>query len=160
MMMKLATLPLILLVTILSVPLTAPAQSTEDPTGDFGAALTLSQDSAVSVSTAIASPELHSRPVLVLGSIADVCQKKGCWMVVSDGQAQMRVTFKDYGFFVPMNSSGQQVLIEGVVSEQEISEELAKHYAEESRSENPEDIQGPQKVITMVASAVRIIDAE
>ena len=37
------------------------------------------------------------------------CQKKGCWMNVDLGKdVEMRVKFKDYGFFVPFNSSGRQ----------------------------------------------------
>lgn len=110
----------------------------------------------VSVSDAMTRTELHGKTVVVRGEITDVCRKKGCWMIVSDGTSQMRITFKDYGFFVPTDSDGRSVVIQGVVSAEEIPEDMAKHYAEESLTEDPDDIEGPQQVITMVATGVLI----
>ena len=41
--------------------------------------------------------------------VASVCQVKGCWMVLDlGGGTQARVTFKDYGFFVPMDIVGKE----------------------------------------------------
>lgn len=110
----------------------------------------------MNVTQAMNTPGTHGKEVMIAGTIADVCQKKGCWLVVSDGTSQMRVTFKDYGFFVPTTSSGTNVVLQGVVTEEEIPEDMAKHYAEESRGEDPDEIEGPQKVITMVATGVFI----
>lgn len=107
----------------------------------------------VSVTEATTNTEMHNKEILVSGKAVDVCQKKGCWLVVSDGTSQMRVTFKDYGFFVPTDISGE-VTLQGVVLAEELSEETAKHYAEESKGEDPDAIEGPQKVITMVATGV------
>lgn len=112
--------------------------------------------SAVGVSSAMNDSTMHGKDVIVQGEILDVCRKKGCWIVVSDGTSQMRVTFKDYGFFVPTDSDGKTVRLQGVVSVEEIPEDMAKHYAEESKLEDPEAITGAQKVITMVASGVQI----
>ena len=45
--------------------------------------------------------------VKMLGKITDVCVKKGCWMKLDMGNDKVvRVTFKDYGFFVPTDASG------------------------------------------------------
>ena len=38
-----------------------------------------------------------------------VCQVKGCWMTMGDTTNAMRVKFKDYGFFVPMDCSGKRL---------------------------------------------------
>lgn len=67
------------------------------------------------------------------GKVAEVCQMKGCWMVLDavDG-IPVRVTFKDYGFFVPKDISGRDVIVRGVVSKTTLSEEAAKHYAEDA----------------------------
>ena len=38
------------------------------------------------------------------------CEKKGCWMELAGAEGigpGMRVTFKDYGFFVPKDSRGR-----------------------------------------------------
>src|SRR5690606_40565909 len=53
------------------------------------------------VGTVMNDTSLHGVEVVLVGTILDVCQKKGCWIVVSDGTSQMRVTFRDYSFFLP-----------------------------------------------------------
>ena len=47
--------------------------------------------------------------VTVEGSVNRVCQMKGCWMELAadDDTSGVRVTFKDYGFFVPTDSQGR-----------------------------------------------------
>ena len=137
-------------------PRAAVADSTAEET--FGGPITLDRRTAVDVATVVASSELQNRPVLVRGRIIDVCSAKGCWLVVSDGKIQMRVTFKDYGFFVPKNSAGRTVLLEGVVSSGELSEGEARHYAGESTigGQKPEEINGPQPAVTMIATGVSI----
>ena len=135
------------------------AQETPAEATQFGEAFPLEASAPVhSVSAVMTDSVLHGAPITIIGTIADVCQKKGCWMVVSDGTAQMRITFKDYGFFVPIDSQNRQVAIRGVVTIEEIPEDLAKHYAEESKGEDPDAISGPQRVITMVATGVRIVN--
>ena len=98
----------------------------------------------LSVTEVMANPAMHGKQVMISGEVLDVCQKKGCWLVVSDGTSQMRVTFKDYGFFVPTDVS-REVVLQGVVFVEELPEETAKHYAEESKGEDPSAIEGPQK---------------
>ena len=77
-------------------------------------------------------------------------------IVVSDGTSQMRVTFRDYSFFLPTDSFNRTVVIRGVVTVETIDEETAKHYAEESKGEDPEAFDGPQQVVTMVADGVLV----
>ena len=40
-------------------------------------------------------------------TIDEVCQMKGCWMTLESDQ-KVRVTFKDYGFFVPKDAGGTE----------------------------------------------------
>ena len=63
--------------------------------------------------------------VKVEGKVAEVCQTKG------DG-SNMRVTFKDYGFFVPKNISGKTVVISGKAYINTTTVEELKHYAEDA----------------------------
>ncbi|MFK8060527.1 MAG: DUF4920 domain-containing protein, partial [Polaribacter sp.] len=47
-------------------------------------------------------------------SIKEVCVKKGCWMKLPLGEeAETMVRFKDYGFFMPLDSKGKQVIVNG-----------------------------------------------
>jgi hypothetical protein len=72
----------------------------------------------------------------ITASVNEVCQAKGCWMTLDgvDG-IPVRVTFKDYGFFVPKDIAGREVIVNGVVSKTTLSEKAAKHYAEDAGEE-------------------------
>ncbi|MEQ8472536.1 MAG: DUF4920 domain-containing protein [Marinoscillum sp.] len=89
------------------------------------------------------------------GEIQEVCQAKGCWMTLkSENGDKIRVTFKDYGFFVPKDAANRQVIIEGVASVGQLDEETARHYADdEGREFDPsEDL----KEVSVIASGVLI----
>jgi hypothetical protein len=67
------------------------------------------------------------------GTALSSCTKKGCWMTVDLGTGEsMRVTFKDYAFFVPKDLSGEQVVMEGVLKREVSSVEEQRHYAEDA----------------------------
>lgn len=87
--------------------------------------------------------------------VAEVCQKKGCFFVANDGANSARITFKDYGFFIPTDSQGKKVKLIGTFEVKTLSEEQAKHYAEDA-GEDPDAIQGPQKEYSIVATSVLV----
>jgi hypothetical protein len=71
---------------------------------------------------AISAPELASvmkekggaTDIKVQGTVQDVCQMKGCWMTMNVGEGEeMRIKFKDYGFFVPKDCSGKIAVMQG-----------------------------------------------
>lgn len=73
------------------------------------------------------------------GKITEVCSKKGCWMKLDMGNDKIvRVTFKDYGFFVPLDATGE-VVINGKAFVKETSIDDLKHYAEDA-GDSPEQI--------------------
>jgi hypothetical protein len=53
--------------------------------------------------------------VRVEGKAETVCKNKGCWVTVRDGAAQIHVTFEGYSFFVPKDSAGKTIALEGKV---------------------------------------------
>jgi len=68
--------------------------------------------------------------VKVKSNVSAVCKKKGCWMMVPlDENTEMRVRFKDYEFFVPLNCEGKNAIIEGWAFKDVTSVETLKHYA-------------------------------
>jgi len=106
--------------------------------------------------------ENESMELRVEGIIKEVCQQKGCWMTMDLGNGEsMRITFKDYGFFIPEESSGFGAIIEGIAQIKEQSVETLRHYAEDAgkSKEQIESITSPVKKLTFVASGV-IIKAE
>ena len=71
--------------------------------------------------------------VTYASKINDVCSKKGCWMKNDLGEGnEIMVRFKDYGFFMPLDSKGSNVIVEGKAYVTEISVEELQHYAEDA----------------------------
>ena len=92
--------------------------------------------------------------VLIETRIAKVCQKKGCFFVANEGASTARVTFKDYGFFIPTDSGGKDVVLLGTFSRKSISKEEAAHYSAdlgEKAAAVPETFE-----YSIVASAISI----
>jgi hypothetical protein len=67
--------------------------------------------------------------VTIKGSIADVCTGKGCWVKVPVGNDTTFVKFKDYGFFLPMNGQGKEVILQGKAFKSVTPVDELKHYA-------------------------------
>jgi hypothetical protein len=135
----------------------APLPPLGAPAGSFGAGVTLGE--ATPLERIVADPKaVEGRELRVDARIVEVCTRKGCWMVVTDGERQVRVRFKDYGFFVPRDAGGRRVIVQGQAMVEEISEELARHHAEESgHPERAGEIHGPQTSITLVATGVEVL---
>lgn len=72
---------------------------------------------------------------VVTGNVGSVCQAKGCWIniVDSDGgtSEEMFVKFKDYGFFMPLDIAGKDVIMRGKAYKEETSVDELRHYAED-----------------------------
>jgi len=98
------------------------------------------------------SPEVYKeKPVLVEGTITQVCARKGCWMQL-DG---MRVTFKDYGFFVPTDSKGYAARAEGVTKVEKLSKDEADHLAGEG-AKLQRNADGTANEVTFIANGVEL----
>jgi hypothetical protein len=95
----------------------------------------------------------------VSGQIKEVCTKKGCWFAMElPNGSSMRVTFKDYGFFIPTNSQGFPITIEGIATLTETDVETLRHFAEDQgkSKEAIEAIVAPKKEITFEATGALI----
>lgn len=98
----------------------------------------------------------------MIGTVESVCQAKGCWMnVVSDNEEkQIFVKFKDYGFFVPKDISGQKVVMEGEAFREVTSVDELRHYAEDEGKSKEEiaAITEPKEELKFMASGVIVLD--
>lgn len=110
----------------------------------------------VSLAEVIKAPDEYlGKTVTVTGIAAEICQKKGCWMQVvpKDGEPGLRMTFKDYGFFVPMDGAGMLVRAEGVFEMKTLDKDHVDHLlAEGARIAVNED--GTADELGFVASGV------
>lgn len=90
------------------------------------------------------------------GKIIEVCSKKGCWMTLDmDGENEVMVRFKDYGFFMPLNAEGD-VVVNGKAYVSETSVEDLKHYAEDAGKSEEEiaEITEPKRTFSFEADGV------
>ncbi|KGK30070.1 DUF4920 domain-containing protein [Cellulophaga sp. E6(2014)] len=94
------------------------------------------------------------------GIVIDVCQAKGCWMNVTlDNGAQAMVKFKDYGFFMPKDIAGKEVIVNGLAFIEQMSVEEQRHYAEDGGESEAAiaSIVAPKKTFRFEADGVLII---
>ncbi len=99
----------------------------------------------------------ESMNVKVTGTVESVCQAKGCWMKVKmDNGETMRVTFKDYGFFVPKDIAGKTVVVEGVAEKKTTPVSELRHYAKDAGKSKAEiaQITDPKNELAFVADGV------
>lgn len=113
---------------------------------------------AVSLADLVQSPEKHSgKTVLVEANVRRACTRKGCWMELAsdDKSTGVRVTFKDYGFFVPLDSAGAKARVEGEVKVVELSEKDAQHLQSEGATV-PRGKDGQPREVQLVATGVEL----
>ena len=118
----------------------------------------LGDSPAVALSDVLKDPHRYAdKAVLVEGVVERVCTRKGCWIELAPepGAAGVRVTFKDYGFFVPVDAQGMKVKAEGAVVVKELSKEKADHYAEEG-ARIKRNADGTATEVTFVAAGVEL----
>jgi len=93
----------------------------------------------------------------MVAKVDEVCQSKGCWMKLNleDGN-QVMVKFKDYGFFMPKDIAGKEVIINGIAFVDEMSVEDQRHYAEDAGKSEDEiqAIKSPKKTYSFEADGV------
>lgn len=141
-----------------SIPPKNPkSQATVPPapsaTGEYGEAKFEPKD----VKTLSAAPT--EGDVVIKATVVEVCPKKGCWMNVSgkNSAEPMRVTFKDYGFFVPTELKGKEIAMQGRLVKHVESVEEQKHLLKDAKRPQSEidAITTPKETLRFVASGVK-----
>lgn len=143
---------------------TSPNSDTTDATAEeklyfYGDSIT--PEGAINSSEFLAqirqTDTLHTK---LAGTIESSCQKKGCWMIMNmENGEELRVRFKDYGFFVPTEDlSGKNVIVEGKAFTDTISVAHLKHLAEDAGKSESEiaAIDQPEISVNFEASGVII----
>lgn len=125
---------------------------------------TITSDAATTYDALMVKMEqTDSLAIKVVGKVSEVCQKKGCWMTLISEQPDkpaMRVRFKDYAFFMPMDLSGKQVVIDGFAFVDVTSVADLRHYAEDAGKTKEEiaAITEPKREVAFEAAGVLILD--
>jgi ABC-type phosphate/phosphonate transport system substrate-binding protein len=123
----------------------------------------ISEDGAKSVTEVLAMLENEEEvQTKVKGSVESVCQAKGCWMNVKadlKDEVGFFVKFQDYGFFVPKDLAGGQVVMEGKAYKEITTVDELRHYAEDEGASEAEiaAITEPKEEYKFMATGVKII---
>jgi hypothetical protein len=93
----------------------------------------------------------------MIAKVDEVCQAKGCWMKVDlTGGKQVMVKFKDYGFFMPKDIAGKEIIMNGKAYVSVVPVDEQRHYAEDGGA-TPEEIAKitePKKTLSFLADGV------
>ncbi len=135
------------------VRLSEPVEATPEYE-TFGAPMDFSVAKVALKDIAVDGDRYIDTAVRVETRVSKVCRKKGCFFIAQQGNSVVRVSFKDYSFFVPTDISGKRVMLVGQVVANELTPEKAKHLAEDL-GESEESVE-PGREYTIVASSVRV----
>ena len=93
-------------------------------------------------------------------SVNEVCQAKGCWMLLDIGTNEAMVKFKNYGFFMPKNIADKEVIVNGKAFISEVSIDEQRHYAEDAGKSEDEiaKIIEVKKTLSLEADGVLLIE--
>jgi hypothetical protein len=128
----------------------------------YGAAL-LPGD-PVALDDVLAKPEAFTSGVVTVeGHVRKACTRKGCWMELGARDPKKpgaRITFKDYGFFVPTDSAGADARVQGNVQLDTLSAAAVRHYEEEGAVFPSKKPDGTAPEVRLVASGVEMWRAQ
>jgi hypothetical protein len=96
----------------------------------FGAAMPAGEAHPVSHALAEAGAE-PGAPAKYAGRITEVCQAKGCWVMLEDGGQAARVMMKDHAFALPKDARGAAVVY-GTLQRKSLDAATAQHLAEDA----------------------------
>jgi hypothetical protein len=109
----------------------------------------------------LASPErFRDQPITVEGQVRSACTRRGCWMELAAGSDPKlpgcRVTFKDYGFFVPTDSAGARAKVQGTLGVNTLPPERVAHLESEGGQFPRKNADGSVDELRMVATGVEL----
>jgi hypothetical protein len=125
----------------------------------------LSPGETIPVSTLVQQPAAYAgKSVTVEGTVRSACTNRGCWLELAEsakgpgGQAApgCRVTFKDYGFFVPTNSAGSQAKVQGTFELAVVPAARVRHLEQEGATFKNKEADGSARELRLVATGVEL----
>jgi hypothetical protein len=121
----------------------------------FGRPLQLANQEALA--TVAARVGDAAETVQVTGTVDAVCQKKGCWMILKDGDVTARVFTHAGDFYLPVDTNkGRKVVVEGELKAKQVSQKFAQHL-EEDKGGDPSKVTGPQRELVLDATSLTLL---
>jgi hypothetical protein len=125
----------------------------------FGSPLTPGPELALS--EVLSNPEgFRDRTITVAGQVRAACTRRGCWMELAQSSDPKlpgcRVTFKDYGFFVPTDSAGALAKVQGTLGVNTLPPERVAHLESEGGHFPRKNADGSVDELRLVATGVEL----
>lgn len=116
---------------------------------------------ALTLSEVLASPERYQNQAVTLeAKVRRNCTRKGCWMELAEkldpALPGCRVTFKDYGFFVPLDSAGSTARVQGQVQVETVAAAEVAHLEGEGAKFAAKQADGSAREVRVVATGVEL----
>src|SRR5450432_1401810 len=129
------------------------------PSKSFGAAIAPGPE--LSLADVLQAPErFRDRSITVEGHVRSACTRRGCWMEVAESADPAlpgcRVTFKDYGFFVPTDSAGSRAKVQGTLGVNTLPPERVAHLESEGGQFPHKNPDGSVDELRLVANGVEL----
>jgi hypothetical protein len=111
----------------------------------------------VPLASLLANPAAYTdQNVITQGKVHRACTRKGCWMEIGEGPSACRITFKDYGFFVPTDSAGAHARVQGRLDIRVVPKADVDHLEGEGARFEHKQPDGTATEIRLIASAVQL----
>jgi hypothetical protein len=109
----------------------------------------------------LSKPErFRDQTITVQGQVRSACTRRGCWMEIAEGSDPKlpgcRVTFKDYGFFVPTDSAGARAKVQGTLGVNTLPPERVAHLESEGGQFPRKNADGSVDELRLVATGVEM----
>ena len=126
----------------------------------FGAETTA--DNAVEVDAAIAKVMANDgkkTDVKIIGEVTEVCQMKGCWLRIKNGNDFLTVKMKGHKWFVPSALVGKKIVIDGTAEVKITSVDDLKHFLEDAgkSKEEVDAVKEPKKEVIVDAKGILVL---
>ncbi|MEO7035616.1 MAG: DUF4920 domain-containing protein [Polyangiaceae bacterium] len=115
----------------------------------------------LSLADVLATPDrFRGQSITVEGHVRTACTRRGCWLEMAQGADPKlpgcRVTFKDYGFFVPTDSAGSQAKVQGTFAIDTLAPERVAHLESEGGQFPHKNGDGSVNELKLVANGVQL----
>lgn len=128
----------------------------------YGKAFTSTQVLSTTRAASVTSEKDVVENVQFEGKVTEVCQKEGCWLVLSsqNGGDNIMVKMKDHSFKVPTDLYGKHVIINGNLKKTTQSVEEQKHLMEDRGASQAEmaRVTTPKNVFELIATGVMVTE--
>lgn len=129
----------------------------------YGEPMKMPEAKTVCIEDVLDHPKAYDgKMIRMCGRVESVCAVRGCWLKLT-GKSQRDTVFVKFtcpvkGRLIPMEAVGHPAVVEGTLTATEISQEEARHYAEDA-GRSPAEIArivGPQQQLRMKSPVAMI----